>query len=181
MSTWDEELAALEDAPLLSGGAHGFRPSQWLSDGTRRYTDEERAAIDVAADLLDRVHVPGKDPEPQWTAELVDREGVVWRLHREGRDGSSRGWSPDGCPELGLRWTSPAMFHAGPFIGPRLRSQEEITDMKARAARRRWDRELGRSGHEEGSRSLNSGTLPPLTETTLPLTEGAMQHGTRSV
>jgi hypothetical protein len=143
VSRWDDELDVLEENPLLSGGRHGTRASLWLSDGTRRYADEERHAIDVAADLLNRVHVPGVDPEPQWTAELVDRSGTVWRKHTEGARGKSHGtacWSPEGDEDLGLKWSSPAMAVAGPFMGPPLRSEAEVRDMKARAASRRWSR-----------------------------------------
>lgn len=116
------------------------RPSTWEGDGSRLYEADETAAIQQAADLLERVHVPGRDPEPQWLAELVDRDGIVWR---KGRHSHAEGWSPEGCPELGLKWTAPAMSHAGPFIGPRVRTVDEVTAAKARAAGVRWDRETG--------------------------------------
>lgn len=83
-------------------------------DGRKRIrTQDEEAAIASSARLLSRVAVPGVDVEPPPSAELVDREGVVWTTDRHaGRDG----WAPEGGDDLALRWTSPALAAAGPFV-----------------------------------------------------------------
>lgn len=88
------------------------RRSSW--DGRRRIrTWDEEAAIASAARLLERVVVPSRDDEPAPSCELVDRSGVVWTTDRHsGRDG----WAPEGGDDVALRWTSPAMFDAGPFV-----------------------------------------------------------------
>lgn len=91
------------------------RRSAW--DGRRRIrTQDEEAAIASAARLLERVVIPGRDDEPAPSCELVDRHGTVWTADRHaGRDG----WAPEGGDDLALRWTSPAMEAAGPFVALR--------------------------------------------------------------
>lgn len=112
----------------------------WAGDNTREYTTDERDAMALACDWLNRTWVPGRDPEPVWSAELVDRDGTVWRKIQEGKRGATGAWSPEGVPELHLRWTSPAMALAGPFIGPRRRSAEEVAEQKRAASNARWAR-----------------------------------------
>ena len=84
-------------------------------DGRKRIrTQDEEAAIASAARILERVVDPYRDlEEPAPSCELVDRHGVVWTkdAHR-GADG----WAPEGGDDLALRWTSPALGAAGPFV-----------------------------------------------------------------
>lgn len=119
--------------------------STWAGDNTREYTDGERDAMELAREWLNRTWIPGRDPEPVWSAELIDRDGIVWRKIKEGKRGASGAWSPEGVPELHLRWGSPAMAVAGPFIGPRRRNAEEVAEQKRAASLARWDREKGRA------------------------------------
>lgn len=114
------------------------RTYDWQRTRTAVLSDDERKIIQDITDLHGRIHVPTIDPEPPYSAELVDRTGTVWRRDHHSKDG---GWSPEGESILALRWSSPAMFAAGPFIGPRRRTEDEIRADKASAARARWDRE----------------------------------------
>lgn len=117
------------------------RAHAWTATRTAAMSDEERRIVGNIATMHERVHIPGRDPEPPWSSELIDREGVIWRRdNHAGRDG----WAPEGGDDLALRWSSPAMNTAGPFIGPRRRTQEEIAADKASAARARWARERKR-------------------------------------
>lgn len=92
------------------------RRSAWTEKRVMERTTEERLAIlDAAAVLASRVVIPGRDPEPYANAELVDRSGTVWR-----KDDSHAGdgWAPEGGDDMSLRWSSPAMAAAGPFMRP---------------------------------------------------------------
>ena len=97
------------------------REAAWDGRRGRIRSQDEEAAIASSARLLERVAVPGRDPEPAASCELVDREGTVWKTDPAAdRDG----WTPEGGDDLALRWTSPALFTVGPFVimRPRRRS-----------------------------------------------------------
>lgn len=119
------------------------RRSDWSGTRTALMSEEERELIGNLTVLHQRVHVPGQDPEPPQSSELIDRDGTVWRRdNHAGRDG----WAPEGGDDMALKWTAPAMAFAGPFIGPRRRTREEISADKASAARARWAQEQKRMG-----------------------------------
>lgn len=102
------------------------RRSAWDGRRGRIRSQDEEAAIASSARLLERVAVPGRDPEPATSCELVDREGTVWKTDPAAdRDG----WTPEGGDDLALRWTSPALFAVGPFVvmRPRRRSPRPRT------------------------------------------------------
>ena len=105
------------------------------SDAARRAAAAKRRRIREARLGLNFVHVPGRDPEPQVRAELIGRDGTVWRKGTE----TGSGWVPEDEPDLELKWTSPAMSFAGPFAGPRIRSREKLAADRRKAARGRWD------------------------------------------
>lgn len=59
--------------------------------------------------------LPGHDRELSGFAwRLGDQYGDVWRPMRD-EDGR-KVWTCEQCPELALKWTSPALAVAGPFI-----------------------------------------------------------------
>lgn len=120
------------------------RGSTWAGDRTKEYSEDDREAMGLAREWLARTWVPGRDAEPVWSAELIDRDGTVWRKVQEGKTGSTGAWSPEGEPDVHLKWSSPAMAVAGPFMGPRRLTAEEVSEQKRAASNIRWAREKER-------------------------------------
>lgn len=89
------------------------RRSSWEGGRRRIRSEEEEKAVARAQWILSSVVVPGLHREPPASVELVDRDGTVWTTDKHsGRDG----WVPEGGDDMALRWSSPALFAAGPFV-----------------------------------------------------------------
>lgn len=99
--------------------------------GRKQWERERKQQLKEAEEILSRVYIPALDHEPPYSAELVDRYGTVWvRDHRR----AASGWFPEDMSDYGVKWSSPAMQAAGPFVSRRKRTPEQIRAHKAKAA-----------------------------------------------